>query len=54
MKAFLISLAALVVIAVAAGVVLNTEFAEPTSTRYTVEDSVRLDDGQNSALRYAE
>ena len=54
MKAFLIAGAALVVIAVAAGFLLNTEFAVPASERYVAGDSVRLDDGQRSDARYPE
>lgn len=48
MKAFLIACAALIVIAVAAGFVLNARFAEPASERYVVGDAVRLDDAQSS------
>lgn len=48
MKAFLISVVLLAVIALAAGFVLNDEVAEASSDRYTVSDSVRLDPGMRS------
>ena len=54
MKAFLIACAALVVIAIAAGVLLRMEFAEPASERYVVGGTVRLDEGQRSDARYPE
>ena len=51
MKAFLISVAALIVIAVAAGFLLNSEFSVASSDRYVASDSVRLDDTQSSNPR---
>ena len=52
MKAFLIACAGLLVISVAAGFLLNAEFAEPASTRYVVDGTVRLDDTQRSDGRF--
>ena len=54
MKAFLVACAALLVISIAAGFLLRTEFAEPASERYVAGDSVRLDEGQRSDGRYPE
>lgn len=54
MKAFLIACAGLLVIAVVAGFVLNAEVAEPSSDRYVVDGTVRLDEDMRSDLRYAE
>ena len=48
LKAFLLATVVLVVLALAAGFLLNAEFAEASSDRHTIEDSVRLDPGMRS------
>ena len=51
LKAFLIAVVLLVVLALGAGALLNVEFAEASSDRYTAGDSVRLDPEMTSAPR---
>ena len=48
MKAFLIAVVLLIVLAFGASFLLNTEVATASSDAYTVPDTVRLDPGQSS------